>query len=1031
MNVATRSRAKDTEATPAQTSPGTGATASPVVPADDPSEPADGDCRSQKNDVPNEDENISIPTQNIRHFKEQVVNTSRLLKVFSDQEKEMAKAKAELAKHNEEAKRMHTSYQSLQRDVDARVRELAKANAETENARSLLVLREAELSRVRGQREDLEARISELSNAVPAVEQAVPPKSPNLVLVEDIDRLKKELESKEGSLKSLRISRDAIRSSTKAEIMSIQARYAREQKELIERQEKEMSEHRASLAGKETEQEQEQERLMQLDMDLTMRETQMEDQVAELKASIDEITKNHHSAQQTIKRLEEQAKSRTADFRSEIGKLQRELKKSEKQNGDLSAALKRAQDGARAAKDSARAKPKQRPRSTATAAEAVQAATEDVASMSPEELRKEVGSLRVDSVHQEETIRRYRVMLEELERKQNPEGPRPRGRVHTLEKEVEKLKADVDEREKQINALKSVLNLASSGSESGIGENDVSNTATQAVARIAQLDLKIIEMEATIKERNQTIQTLETEVKEARESASERPMRLRHAHQSSPTNTPGSTRSAAGVGVSGGRRGLRSVMSSNEQCEQHYTEITSLRGRVDRLKQEKVALQELVTEQQVKIRQLRTGQPGFATQATPVPVSTPGFTVQATPLSASTPTPAQRKRTQLAPATEYLNSPNAVASKRARYASAVAGSASPEPEGHGPVVVINQPKKAASSRAKRTQTASTAAVLHSVKTAEKLQPHEIKDVLTNRRILDTTRAKRCFGLVVNSPLELQGVLARMDETVPSIDAARFAELLIVQIHADANRASSPVSVLPCSTPLETPEEKFREGSQAASKLKLLADGIRPGLYKHEAMLVMSIWTIVLKSEQFSFFSELMYKLSQGIVLRSSASAAATCSLARIFVTLSLLAADIQRVRVMLCDMLMDAVDSPHALPVLANSLAIWPDVLQMPSTSVSDTTENVTEQAYELMIRVFQAIAAGIHDLYKEEKGPEEADKLYSVMVAQCGWRLPGHAEFADTLLVEVKNTLNGLDHDSRGYPVVMAAFNLLAPYMI
>ncbi|KAJ2133721.1 hypothetical protein GGH17_003130, partial [Coemansia sp. RSA 788] len=428
MNVATRSRAKDTEATPAQTSPGTGATASPVVPADDPSEPADGDCRSQKNDVPNEDESISIPTQNIRHFKEQVVNTSRLLKVFSDQEKEMAKAKAELAKHNEEAKRMHTSYQSLQRDVDARVRELAKANAETENARSLLVLREAELSRVRGQREDLEARISELSNAVPAVEQAVPPKSPNLVLVEDIDRLKKELESKEGSLKSLRISRDAIRSSTKAEIMSIQARYAREQKELIERQEKEMSEHRASLAGKETEQEQEQERLMQLDMDLTMRETQMEDQVAELKASIDEITKNHHSAQQTIKRLEEQAKSRTADFRSEIGKLQRELKKSEKQNGDLSAALKRAQDGARAAKDSARAKPKQRPRSTATAAEAVQAATEDVASMSPEELRKEVGSLRVDSVHQEETIRRYRVMLEELERKQNPEGPRPRGR---------------------------------------------------------------------------------------------------------------------------------------------------------------------------------------------------------------------------------------------------------------------------------------------------------------------------------------------------------------------------------------------------------------------------------------------------------------------------------------------------------------------------------------------------------------------------------------------------------------------------
>ncbi|KAJ2355649.1 hypothetical protein GGF43_002562 [Coemansia sp. RSA 2618] len=1013
MNVATRSRAKGTDTAPAEKSP-----APPVVPADD-SEARDGESPSRS--TPGASDSISIPTQNIRHFKEQVVNTSRLLKVFSDQEKEMAKAKAELAKHTDEARRMHASFQSLQREADGRARALAKANAETENARALLVLREEELSRVRGQREDLEARIAELSQIAPAAEHTTPPKSPNVVLVEEIDRLKRDLEAKEGSLKSLRISRDAIRSSTKAEIMSIQARYAREQKELIARQEKDMAEHRASLATRESEQELEQERLMQLDMDLTMRETQMEDQAAELNAKIESVSKNHHAAQLTIKRLEEQAKARTADFRSELAKLQRELKKSEKQNSDLTAALKRAQDGVRAAKENARAKPKQRPRSTATAAEAVQAATEDVAAMSPDELRKEVAGLRVESVHQEETIRRYRVMLEELERKQNPEGPRPRGRVHALEKEIDKLKADAQEREKQISALKGVLNLTDTeAAGTASSDQDAGSAAPHVVARVAQLDLRIIEMEATIKERDQAVHALESELKSVRAAASERPMRLRHAHTPNQASTPGSASS---------RRGLRSASPTDAHCEQHYAEIASLRGRVEKLKQEKLALQELVTEQQVMIRQLRSGQPALAGQA-PAPISLP------------TPTPAQRKRNQPVAALGDTNAPTVASPKRARYAPAAAMSESPESDGISPIVLISSSKKATAGRARRTPAAATAATAataaaepHSTKLADKLQPHEIKDVLMNRRILDTTRAKRCFGLVTGSPLELHGVLARMDDTVASIDAARFAELLIAQLHADVNRAPSPI-VAPCTTALDTRDEKSRDSianTHAAAKLKLLADNIQPGLYKHEAVLTMSVWTLVLRSEQSTFYSELMYKLSQGIVLRSNATAAATCSLARVFVALGLLADDIQRVRVMLCDMLMDAVDSPHALPVLANTLAIWPHVLRMPSTDTddADTEGEATKRAFGLMVRVFQAIAAGIHDLYKEEKGEEEADKLYAVMVARCGWLMPGDAEFADTLLVEVKNTLNGLDHHSSAYPVVMAAFNLLAPYMV
>ncbi|KAJ2466520.1 hypothetical protein EV174_006517, partial [Coemansia sp. RSA 2320] len=234
---------------------------------------------------------VSIPAQNIRQFKEAVVNTSRLLKVFGDQEKELAKAKAEIAKFQEEFKRMQSAQQALQREADTRSRDLVKANAETDSARTLLLQREEELSRVRGVKEDLEIKISELRRAEPASSQQVAvPKSPDMSVMEELERLKRELEAKEGSLKSLRISRDSIRSSTRAEVMSIQAKYAREQMELIDRHEKEKMQHRLSLRNKEAELDAEQERLVQMEMDLNMRATQLEDQAAELKAGLDSMT---------------------------------------------------------------------------------------------------------------------------------------------------------------------------------------------------------------------------------------------------------------------------------------------------------------------------------------------------------------------------------------------------------------------------------------------------------------------------------------------------------------------------------------------------------------------------------------------------------------------------------------------------------------------------------------------------------------------------------------------------------------------
>ncbi|KAJ1952407.1 hypothetical protein GGI12_006251, partial [Dipsacomyces acuminosporus] len=323
----------------------------------------------------------------------------------------LAKAKAEINKQHDESRRIHTSYQNLQREMESKARELSKANAETENVRSLLVLREKELSRVRGQKEDLEAKVSEMSMSEPVADQGVPPKSPNVALVEEVDRLKKELESKEGAIKSLRISRDSIRSSTKAEVMSIQAKYAREQMELIDKHEKQMTQHRLSLANKEAELEQEQERLMQLEMDLNMRTGQLEDNAAELKANLDSMTSKYEAAQQDIKRLEENAKARNSEHKNELARLNRATKKDEKKISELETALAKAKEAAKeAAKENAKAKAKHRPKSTSTAAEAVSVATEDVADMGTDELRDEVAKLRVDAVHKDETIRKLGVM---------------------------------------------------------------------------------------------------------------------------------------------------------------------------------------------------------------------------------------------------------------------------------------------------------------------------------------------------------------------------------------------------------------------------------------------------------------------------------------------------------------------------------------------------------------------------------------------------------------------------------------------
>ncbi|KAJ2444677.1 hypothetical protein GGF42_006232 [Coemansia sp. RSA 2424] len=976
---------------------------------------------------------VSIPAQNIRQFKEAVVNTSRLLKVFGDQEKELTKSKQEIAKFNEEVKRMQSAQHVLQREVDTRSRDLVKANAETDSARSLLLQREEELSRVRGLKEDLEARVAELRRAEPSLDHhAAPPKSPNVAVLEEVERLKKEVEAKEGSLKSLRISRDTIRSSTRAEVMSIQAKYAREQMELIDRHEKEKTQHRLSLANKEAELDQEQERLMQMEMDLNMRATQLEDQAVELKTSLEVMTAKYGSAQQEIKRLEEQVKARHTDDRTETLRLQRASKKSEKQIAELEAALQRATSQAKdAARESARAKAKNRPKSTATAADAVSAATEDLDEMDLDELRSEVITLRTDAVHKDETIRRQGVLVEELERRQNPEGRKSRGRATALQAEIDDLAAQLTVRDKKIEALEAALHITKDSSDG----TEVSSV--DMAAKIAQLDLKLISLESALKDREQKIVGLERELGEATAAASERPMRLR---QPAPARSP-SVQAARQALVSSPNKSatlrnellqqqppstgarakqgrVRTDLPQDAQNEALYAEIAALRARVAKLQQERAALQELVTEQQVKIRQLRGSSDSSSSTAQALPA--PRLRASTPPL-AHTPTPALgsalRKRVLLADNIDVTEESGTIVPKRSKNASGTP--------------LESAAKAPGSNRRSLARLLAEPAGDPDVEAIEKL--------LRDKRISGVNRTKRFLGFALKSPPLVLAALLGMTDDLPAVDTVELSRALPAILAPSTHKTDASAKANARLVPCKEVSGIFGQALCVASDAVDAVDSLPRGLYDNEATIALLIWVLCLRSCQDDFFASIMQQLAQSIVAPLPGLAVSTiCSLTRVFAALSLLADDVQRMRVLLCDLLMDAVDSPHSLPMLANALAVWPKALAMPADADPIVDDGVappsagssTRSALGLVIRAFQAVASGIHDLYAEEHGRDEANELYAVMVERCGWRQPSDAEFADRIMVEVSESLERLDADSASYPIVLCAHSVLAPYV-
>ncbi|KAJ2470658.1 hypothetical protein EV174_006078, partial [Coemansia sp. RSA 2320] len=378
------------------------------------------------------------------------------------------------------------------------------------------------------------------------------------------------------------------------------------------------------------------------------------------------------------------------------------------------------------------------------------------------ELRDEVATLRIDAVHKDETIRRLEVMVAELERKQNPEGGKLRGRAAALQAEVDDLAAQLAVRDKKIDALEAALHIPATAA--------VDAASPDLAARIAQLDLKLISLEAAVSERDQQIVVLKRELSDAAAAASERPMRLRqppaaarspsvqaarHATADLPSKAASACYDQQPASNARSRSGMRGAQPQDGQGEALYAEIASLRAKVDRLLQGRAALQELVTEQQVKIRQLRNG---GDTSATAPDGDVTGASQPLMTQSTAPTTHTQRKRVPPADCADEVERVGVVVPKRPKSAPVT------------PFELLSRNILASVSAGKAsTPKQSRQAVVRQSDSSGDSATEAIERLLRDKRISSVNRTKRLLKFIQISPQNLHAALLAMPDDMPAID----------------------------------------------------------------------------------------------------------------------------------------------------------------------------------------------------------------------------------------------------------------------
>ncbi|KAJ1922146.1 hypothetical protein H4219_000008 [Mycoemilia scoparia] len=907
-----------------------------------------------------EDNAMSINIKNIRSFKETVVNTSRLLRVYNKQQKDLAQANEEISKLKEEAQKLQRLNAMSQRDLESKVFECKEIQAEAESTRKLLQRRENELSSIRAIREDLESKLSEIQASKSQGEKTVTKPYPKAsFLSAEIEKLKDEITKRDGTIKSLRIQRDAAKSNARAEVMTLRVKLdkslvesqGKHDKE-VERLQQEIERHKSDLVK-------EQEKCIELEMDSGMKQVQIDDLERQIKTFSSKIESAQQLVQKTKAKLKEENKEKMLALRQALSQKQKELGKKDKIIAELQKQLEKKSNS-----------------------------TPDI---EISQVVQQAARLEQELRYYQDIAKSFQVELEELKREQPLEKRKPRGKMAAAQQEIDELKAQVEKKDEELIVAKNALSAIRNSTEN------------RDVAPRIDYVVEAQELRVQIEKRDATIERLEREVARLREDDLNT-MKLRNA-SSSRTQTRSTPTPPADTGVP----------------TYHKEDIVQLR-------KERAALLELIAEQQLQLRELRISS-GIHAPLNPIigdHLMTPSRGLNCNDSLRNTgstrSSAAQRKRNsdgggevgvdtykrpKTGPHSQEFGSP--------MYFSSIATSFLETPKNRTPATTGARKLDAGKGKPK-SSTKSTPITLVT-----------IKRHLCDMRLNDTSRANRFMEYLYEQPQVFISSIQQMQRPILDIDPSTFVTSLSKMLSKpQGGQSAKSVPILPEA--LRNPQDNNDKGLSTCTNETVISKPLPKGVPFFEANVALALWNIGYKQQKGSWVESIAQNICLHIILNNNDSVSLACMLTRIFSTFCYLSADLMRCRVFCTELLIEAVDKPHVLPVIANMAAVWPLVLIKPQQEQNNGIS--LSSPLQLFIHSLESIISGLFDIYSKEKGADEAKELYQVFTEICLWSKPDKAEYTDKMYNRMVEIMNAPSNDSAKYQSLLKpALKLIKTY--
>ncbi|KAJ1674568.1 hypothetical protein EV182_003014, partial [Spiromyces aspiralis] len=317
----------------------------------------------------------------------------------------------------------------------------------------------------------------------------------------------------------------------------------------------------------------------------------------------------------------------------------------------------------------------------------------------------------------------------------------------------------------------------------------------------------------------------------------------------------------------------------------------------------------------------------------------------------------------------------------------------------------------------------------------------IKRQLHDKRMNDTSRARHFLDHLQSHPASLMAALQQMHRPILDIDP----EVFVITLESALKKATAAVKSADNNVPSQLQQQQQQQDRAELVPHHLIdpnspedtdTDSALPGVVVTaspprgipgiERDMALSLWNCAFKQGKADWVESVIKVIGKRVIINPEKSNLdIPCALVRIFAAFCLLSRDILRARVFCVDLLTEAVDRPHVLPVMANIAAVWPEVL---SKNYNDNDDGMNRDN-DLFLAALESIMAGIRELYAESHDQQQANDLYQVFVNKCGWTQPDQAEFIDIVYQRIKTQLEantGPDVDALSNKI---ALNLVKTY--